>query len=163
MKSKKSKKSFLFIFLYGCSIYEVDISNFEVSSNLHKACFETTTSMDVYYLVKYPSTKYELLSPKAKSCRDDIFMKSCKEAFEIPQGNELKITKISNKSYGSSGHCWLVYASAKSNLGVEFEIPSCFIDQNTDLWVHPRYPNKKDPQQLLELKTEFLEEVQCSF
>ena len=71
--------------------------------------------------------------------------------------------KISNKLYGSSGNCWLVYESAKSNPGVEFEIPSCFIDQNTDLWVHPRYPNKKYAQQLLELKTEFLEEVQCSF
>ena len=90
-------------------------------------------------------------------------MKSCKKAFEIYEGNELKITKISNKLYGSSGNCWLVYESAKSNPGVEFEIPSCFIDQNTDLWVHPRYPNKKDSQQLLELKTEFLEEAQCSF
>jgi hypothetical protein len=57
----------------------------------------------------------------------------------------------------------MVYASAKSNPGIEFEIPSCFIDQNTDLWVHPRYSDKKDSQQLLELKTEFLEEIQCSF
>jgi hypothetical protein len=119
--------------------------------------------MDVYSLKKNPSTKYELLSPKAKWCRDDIFMESCKKAFEISEGNELKITKIFNKLYGSSGHCWLVYASAKSNPGVEFEIPSCFIDQNTDLWVHPRYSDKKDSQQLLELKTEFLEEIQCSF
>ena len=90
-------------------------------------------------------------------------MESCKKAFEISTGGELKITKIANKSYGSSGHCWMIYAKAKSNPDIEFEIPSCFVDQNTDLWVYPRYLNKKDPQQLLGLKTNFLEEVQCSF
>ena len=163
MKFKKLYKFYLFIFLYGCSIHEVDISNLKVASNLNKACFKTTASMDVYSLEKNPSTKYELLSPKAKWCRDDIFMKSCKKAFEISRGNELKITKISNKTYGSSGHCWMIYAKAKSNPDIEFEIPSCFVDQNTDLWVHPRYSNKKDLEQLLELKTDFLEEVQCSF
>ena len=66
MKFEKINKFFLFIFLYGCSIHEVDISNLKVASNLHKTCFETTTSMDVYSLEKNPSTKYELLSPKAK-------------------------------------------------------------------------------------------------
>jgi hypothetical protein len=163
MKFKKLNKFLLLTFLYGCSIRELDISNLEVASSLYETCFKTTAPMDVYSLKKNSSTKHELLSPKAKWCRDDIFMESCKKAFEISEGNELKITKIFNKLYGSSGHCWLVYASAKSNPGVEFEIPSCFIDQNTDLWVHPRYSDKKDSQQLLELKTEFLEEIQCSF
>ena len=57
----------------------------------------------------------------------------------------------------------MTYATAKSNTDIEFEIPSCFVDQDTDLWVYPRYPNRKDPGQLLRLKTNFLEEVQCSF
>lgn len=163
MQFKKLNNFLFLIFLYGCRVHEVDISSLEVSSDLNKTCHTTSTIMNVYSIQKNSSTKYELLSPKAQWCRDDIFMKSCKKAFEISKGGEIKITKIVNKMYGSSGHCWVVYAKAKNNQDIEFEIPSCFIDQNTDLWIQPKFPNKKVSQQLLQIKTDFLKEVKCSF
>ena len=159
MKIKNLNKFLFLTFLFGCSIKELDISDHDVASSLHETCFKTTAEMDIF---RKKSSKYELLSPKAQWCRDDIFMESCKKAFKISTGGELKITKIANKSYGSSGHCWVIYAKAKSYQDIEFEIPSCFIDQNTDLWVQPRFPSKKDSQRL-QIKTDFLEEAQCSF
>ena len=120
--------------------------------------------MGVYFFSKGYNQKYELLSPLAPWCSQDIFMKSCQKVFVVSESDEMKITKILDKKYGTSGHCWEIFAKAKGRPDVAFAIPSCWVDHNTDVWVQPKYPwsqqNTKEP---LRIDTVFLEEVRCSF
>ena len=51
------------VLLCGCA-GKLDISNLELSSNVHEGCFSPTTTMDVYYYKNGFNQKYELLSPK---------------------------------------------------------------------------------------------------
>lgn len=149
--------------LCGCA-GTLDITNLERASGLRGSCFSPTTPMDVYFFSKGYNQKYELLSPKAFWCSQDIFMESCQKVFVISENDEIKITKILDKKYGTSGHCWEIFATAKGKPDVTFAIPSCWVDHNPDVWVKPKYPwHQKKTQERLQIATEFLEDVRCSF
>jgi len=151
------------VLLCGCA-GKLDISNLELSSNVHEGCFSPTTTMDVYYYKNGFNQKYELLSPKAPWCSNDIFMESCQKVFPISKSGEIKITKIFDRSVGTSGHCWEIFAKAKSKPDVEFAIPTCWLHHNPDIWVKPKYPwHQKKTEEQLRIDTEFLEGVRCSF
>ena len=149
--------------LCGCA-GKLDVSNLELSSNVHEGCFSSTTTMDVYFYKNGFNQKYELLSPKAPWCSNDIFMESCQKVFTISKNGEIKIAKVFNKSFGAYGNCWEVFATAKSKPDVEFAIPACWVNHNPDVWVKPKEPwNQKKAEEQLRIDTEFLEEVRCSF
>ena len=78
------------VLLCGCA-GKLDISNLELSSNVHEGCFSPTTTMDVYYYKNGFNQKYELLSPKAPWCSNDIFMESCQKVFPISKSGEIKL------------------------------------------------------------------------
>ncbi len=163
MQIRNLNKILWVVLLYGCA-GKLDISNLELSSNVYEGCFSTTTAMDVYYFKKGLNQKYELLSPKAPWCSNDIFMESCQKVFAISKSGEIKITKVFNKSFGAYGNCWEVFAKAKSKPDVEFAIPACWVDHNPDTWVQPKYPwSQKTIKEQLRIDTEFLDEVRCSF
>ena len=82
------------VLLCGCA-GKLDISNLELSSNVHEGCFSPTTTMDVYYYKNGFNQKYELLSPKAPWCSNDIFMESCQKVFPISKSGEIKNWLIS--------------------------------------------------------------------
>ena len=73
-------------------------------------------------------------------------------------------TKIFDRSVGTSGHCWEIFAKAKSKPDVEFAIPTCWLHHNPDIWVKPKNPwHQKKTEEQLRIDTEFLEGVRCSF
>jgi len=120
--------------------------------------------MDVYFFSQGHNQKHELLSPKALWCSQDIFMESCQKVFAVSESDEIKITKILDKKYGTSGRCWEIFATAKGKPDVTFAIPSCWVDHNPDVWVKPKYPwHQKKTQEPLQIATGFLEDVRCSF
>ena len=163
MKVRNSNIILWAVLLCGCA-GKLEISNLELASNINQRCFLTTTAMDIHSFDKGFNQKYELLSPKAPWCSNDIFMESCQKVFTIPKSGEIKITKIFDKSYGSSGHCWEIFAKSKRESDSEFSLPACWVDHNPDIWIKPKYPwQQKKSKELLRIDTEFLEEVSCSF
>tara|TARA_B100000963_G_scaffold360177_1_gene390067 strand:+ start:90 stop:560 length:471 start_codon:yes stop_codon:yes gene_type:complete len=155
--------SFSIVLIYGCA-GKSDISNLELASNINQRCFLTTAAIDIYYFDKGFNKKYEMLSPNAPWCSNDIFMESCQKVFTIPKSDEIKITRIFDKLYGTSGHCWEIFAKSKSEPDTEFSLPTCWIDHNPDVWIKPKYPwQQKTSQEPLRIDTEFLEGVPCSF
>ena len=163
MRTCSLNKMLWVVLLCGCA-GTLDITNLERASNVAGACFSPTTPVGVYFFKKGYNQKHELLSPKAPWCGQDIFMESCQKVFVVSETDEIKITKILDKPYGTSGHCWEILATAKSKPDVAFAIPSCWIDHNPDISVRPKYPwNQKKTQEQLRIDTEFLEEVRCSF
>ncbi len=163
MRQRNLIISLLIVLISGCA-GKSDISNLELASNINQRCFSTTAAMDIYYFDKGFNQKYEMLSPNAPWCSNDIFMKICQKVFTIPESDEIKITKIFDKSYGSSGHCWEIFAKSKREPVNEFSLPTCWVDHNPDIWVKPKYPSEqKKSKEPLQIDTEFLEEVSCSF
>ena len=151
------------VLLCGCA-RTLDITNLEPASGLRGRCFSPTAPMDVYFFSQGHNQKHELLSPKALWCSQDIFMESCQKVFAVSESDEIKITKILDKKYGTSGRCWEIFATAKGKPDVTFAIPSCWVDHNPDVWVKPKYPwHQKKTQEPLQIATGFLEDVRCSF
>ena len=50
-------------------------------------------------------------------------LESCQKVFTIPKSGEIKITKIFDKSYGSSGHGREIFAKSKRESDTEFSSP----------------------------------------
>ena len=91
-------------------------------------------------------------------------MESCKKVCTIPRRDEIKITKIFDKSYGSSGHCWEIFAKSKREPDNEFSLPTYWVDHNPDILGKAEVSlGAKKSKEPLQIDTEFLEEVSCSF
>lgn len=152
----------LSIFLITGCAGRADISQNELSSELHGKCYSANADMIVYSADTIPNSIYELISPKLKELPWRTSLAPWEIAFSIKKGDILKITKVYDRAFGSSGHCWEVFATTQSNPEIEFEIPACWVEHNMDSWVTPKYPyNQRASNEKLRINTDLLNEVMC--
>ena len=131
--------------LTGCA--SVDVTNENFSKNISGVCLETTDQVDVIAVrgldkervLKFTSN-YLILSGKNENHR---FKKRGTRVKELEFGTKLKITKIIDYPYGSSGHCWVVKAKIYDSelIDKSVELPSCWV-WDEPIWVAPKSPHE---------------------
>jgi len=145
----------------GCT-HRTDVSHEAFASNLNAKCFSAQKDLSVYFAATVPNHTYELISPELDELPWRTELAPWEKAFVIQKNEKLKITKIYDRAYGSSGHCWEIFAVRLKKPEVEFELPACWVEHVNDMWFKPNYPHKlKNDKLKLEIDTSYIKAEGC--
>ncbi|GMM84481.1 hypothetical protein [Pseudoalteromonas sp. MTN2-4] len=142
---------FMIILLSGCSSV---VSNEYIATNLTDKCFSIEKPVNIYVIRQFPNDSYEAFTEKSNS-RLPSFESKFEFVRTLTKGELIKITSVVEHSYGSAGHCWKINAKSEQLPGVEFELPSCWMD-NMSPWFSPDSPSQLKGGQKIEVATDFI-------
>jgi hypothetical protein len=148
------------VLVSGCAA-TLDVTQESFASDLGGKCFITNETMTVYFADTFPDDTYQLISPKRKKLPIRSSLAPWENGFEIEKGKLIKITKIYDQQYGTSGHCWEVFAKVEGSELPEFLVPSCWV-WHQFIWFTPKSPYRlKNAGGKLKVNTELITESKC--
>ena len=138
---------FIILLLCGCSTV---VSNENLAVNLIDKCFSVEKPIQVY-----ASNNLHVAVTKQNTSRLHRFEQNYKRVKTLNAGDIIKISTLMDHSYGSAGRCWMVFAKNMHLTGIEFQLPSCWMDHNS-IWFTPNSPAKLNESDKIELVTDYI-------